>query len=366
LTSTTTGILTNGVPPIVTNLLNPFVSTPSLISSLSNLYVPYNGNPGGSFQLFAQSNTLNFGLSGQGTSQIFVGDARRGSAPANTDPLIKISQDVGTNPRGADVLNILGGVGNASMIKVDSNLNLGLGLPQSAYANATGLAYPLYVNGISFLSSCVVQDRLVASNYMMTSTFILTDSFAQFSSFGPATSNIRLALASGDAYKPTGATWKTLSDSRIKENIVEADYGRCYNDVKQIPLRRYRYTANFVEQAGVVDRTVLGFVAQELAPIMPKSVTSQALYGFDDLNTISVDQINMAVVGALKKTIQDKEVLETTVSGLVTSNAQLTGQVAVLNQQLLSFQQEYLARVSTIEGNMESMKNDLSMSHSIL
>lgn len=398
LTSTTAGLTNVSFPAFFASATSAFVSTPSLISSLSNLYVPLSGNPLGAFQLFAQSNTLNFGLSGSSTSQIFVGDSRRSQASQNTDPLIKISQDVTTNPRGADVLNILGGVNNLTMLKVDSNLNLGIGLPQSGYQNASGLGYTLQVNGSMFASNCVIETNLVASNYLITSTLILANSMT-FSTFGPATSNIRLGLATGDAYKPTGATWKTLSDSRIKENIVDADYSRCYNDLKSIPLRRYRYTSSFIEQAGIMDRTVLGFVAQELATVMPKSVTSQALYGFDDLNTISVDQINMATVGALKKTIADKEVLESTSKGLLAMNGDLVSQIQNLNrqldlqrddltnrlqtqdtdfrnllqiqtneanQQIGSLQENFAAQLSTLRGEMESMKNDLSMSHSIL
>ncbi len=398
LTSTTTGLLNVSLPPYVTSVGSLYVSTPSLISSLSNLYVPFVGNPSGAFQLFAQSNTLNFGLSGSSTSQIFVGDARRSLAPGNTDPLIKISQDVTTNPRGADVLNVLGGVNNLKMLKVDSNLNLGVGLNQAQHLNATGLGYTLQTGGSFFAINAVISTNLVASNYMMTSTMILADVMT-FSTFGPATSNIRLALATGDAYKPTGATWKTLSDLRIKENIVEADYSRCYSDIKTIPLRRYRYISSFVDQAGVMDKTVLGFVAQELATVMPKSVTSQALYGFDDLNTISVDQINMASLGALKKTIQDKEALESTTSGLIELNNHLRSELSalqtdavvnaerftgILNDQTTQYtrqlasqsnsfiqtvnqlQQDFGATISTLRGEMESMKNDLSMSHSIL
>jgi hypothetical protein len=398
LTSTTTGLLDVILPPYVTSIGSLYVSTPSLLSSLSNLYVPFAGNPSGAFQLFAQSNTLNFGLSGSSTSQIFVGDARRGLASGNTDPLIKISQDVTTNPRAADVLNVLGGVNNLRMLKVDSNLNLGVGLNQAQHLNATGLGYTLQTGGSFFAINAVISTNLVASNYMITSTMILADSMT-FSSFGPATSNIRLALATGDAYKPTGATWKTLSDLRIKENIVEADYSRCYSDIKTIPLRRYRYISSFVEQAGVMDKTVLGFIAQELATVMPKSVTSQSLYGVDDLNTISVDQINMASLGALKKTMQDKEVLESTTRGLMDLNDFLRGEVSSLQAEVViraeqfntildnqtsqytiqlsaqsnsftqtvsQLQQDFSASLSTLRGEMESMKNDLSMSHSIL
>jgi hypothetical protein len=399
LGSTTVGLLNGNFPAFVTSVGSLYVSTPSLLSSLSNLFVPFAGNPSGAFQLFAQSNTLNLGLSGSSTSQIFVGDARRSLAPGNTDPLIKISQDVtATNPRGADVLNVVGGVNNLRMLKVDSNLQLGVGLAQSQFLNANGLGYTLHVAGSVFASNMFISTNLVASNYMITSTMILADSMT-FSSFGPSTSNIRLALASGDAYKPTGATWKTLSDMRIKENIVEADYARCYNDLKRVPLRRYRYTSSFIQQAGVMDRTVLGFVAQELATVMPKSVTSQALYGFDDLNTISVDQINMATVGALKKTIEDKEALESTTCALVTLNGSLSAQLLDIQGQLSAQSQHFNdllseqitqynrslfiqsnqtserltlleyqmnASVSTLRGDMESMKNDLSMSHSIL
>jgi hypothetical protein len=400
LTSTTSGVLDYSLPLYFQSATNVFVSTPSLVSSLTNLWVPYSSPyPDTSFQVRAASNSLYFGMFEVSTPQIYLADSRRANNPTASDPLIKISQDVTTNPRTADVINILGGLNNMKLLKVDSNLNLGVGLSQGSYFNPQGLNYTLQVGGSIYASNCVIETNVVASNYMMTSTLILTDNVSQFSTFGPATSNIRLALATGDAYKPTGATWKTLSDSRIKENIQEADYSRCYNDLKQIPLRRYRYTSTFVEQAGVMDKTVLGFVAQELVKVMPKSVTAQSLYGFDDLNTISVDQINMATFGALKKTIQDKEALESTASGLFVMNNELVSQVtdlenllstqkgefdsrfveqgaefrnqlegsaAEMNRQVETLQENFVAQLSTLKGEMESMKNDLSMSHSIL
>jgi hypothetical protein len=367
LTSTTAGIFGTSLTPFINNLTSSFVSTASLWSSLSNLYVPA-GASTGYFALFASSGTLNHGFRDATTEQVFIGDwFRNPPASAGTNPLIKISQDVLTTPRPADVLNILGGVNNTTMLKVDSNLNLGIGLAQSEFYNATSLNYTLQVAGSGYFSSITLQNSLVASNYLTTSTLILTDSPSfQFSTFGPATSNIRLALATGDAYKPTGATWKTLSDARIKENIVMADYNRCYDDVKRIPLRRYKYISSFVEQAGVQDKTVLGFVAQELATVMPKSVTQQSLYGFDDLNTISVDQINMATMGALKKTIADKEALESTTQGLLVQNDDLRNQIIGLNLYLSNIHDDFRQRISTLENKMIDIKNDLSMSHSIL
>ena len=392
LASTVDGIITTQVPLVLAN--GQYVNTGSLLSSLSHLYVPFEENPSGLFQLFAESNTLNFGRSGSATAQIFVGDAHRSSS----NPLIKISQDSSTTPRAADVLNILGGVNNEKMVKIDSNLNLGIGLKQSVFAAPSGLDYTLQVDGSVYASSCVISSDLVASNTITTSTLILAHTGTS-SNLGGVASNIRLGLTSGDAYKPTGSTWQTLSDMRIKENIVEADYARCYNDVKRVPLRRYNYISSFVEQAGIQDRTVLGVVAQELVAIMPKSVTSQALYGYDDLNTVSVDQINMAALGALKKTIQDKEHLESTTQGLFQMNQELVTQIKevsdrlaaqsnelnhVLNQQAAQFsndlmnqtanaaqqftavQDTFTANLSTLRGEMESMKNDLSMSHSIL
>ena len=126
---------------------------------------------------------------------------------------------------------------------------------------------------------------------------------------------MRLALLQGNAFKPTGSLWDIFSDKRLKENIVDADLDWCYSDVKNIRLRRFHYISSYIEQAQLLDTNVLGFIAQEVSSIIPKSVNNGSGYGFSDILSLNIDQLNMSLFGAVKKTILDKETMDSTIKG---------------------------------------------------
>ena len=114
---------------------------------------------------------------------------------------------------------------------------------------------------------------------------------------------------SGDAAKPVGTTWTVTSDKRLKENIQDADLDICYNNVKDIPLRRFTWKSDFYPDT-VNDRSVLGFIAQEVEDVFPKSVTKISRDGIEDLRNLSTDQLLMCLFGAVKKLQSKLEFLE--------------------------------------------------------
>jgi hypothetical protein len=122
-------------------------------------------------------------------------------------------------------------------------------------------------------------------------------------------------IRSAAAMQPLATTWLTTSDKRIKENIVNADLDRCYNDLKTISLRRYTYISTFFDSVEGTDRHVLGFIAQEVSTLIPKSILVGEGYGYSNFQYLNIDQLNMSLYGAVKKTMADKEVLESTVKG---------------------------------------------------
>jgi hypothetical protein len=122
-------------------------------------------------------------------------------------------------------------------------------------------------------------------------------------------------LGAGTVGRIGGTSWTTISDSRIKSNIIEADYGICYNDIKNIPLHRFTYISSFFDTFSVSDKNVLGFIAQEVSTIQPKSVTVNPILGINDTMWLNTDQINMSLYGAVKKLIVDKEAAESTIVG---------------------------------------------------
>ena len=122
-------------------------------------------------------------------------------------------------------------------------------------------------------------------------------------------------LGAGTVGRIGGTSWTTISDSRIKTNVVEADYEMCYNDIKNIPLHRFTYISSFFNTFNVPDKNVLGFIAQEVSTVQPKSVTINPILGMNDTMWLNTDQINMSLYGAVKKLITDKEAAESTIIG---------------------------------------------------
>jgi len=171
----------------------------------------------------------------------------------------------------------------------------------------------------------------------------------------PSTTNGGLKIAGslqlfGEyAIKAGGSTWQTNSDERYKENIIDADLDICYNNIKNLKLKRFNYKEE-VFRDPASDNTKLGFIAQEVNEIFPKSVVSTPFttwvnYGgdseilgsdgvtkikpgdrvqdvlagsvvVDDFKTMNEEQILRSMYGAFKKMQEKIESLEAKVKVL--------------------------------------------------
>lgn len=108
-----------------------------------------------------------------------------------------------------------------------------------------------------------------------------------------------LQLSTDSAAKPATATWTVSSDKRIKTDIEDANLDICYSNVKNIQLRRYSWLSN----VDLKDRTQLGWIAQEVETIFPKSVSTIPLSsdGFVDFKMLNSDQIYASLFGCVQK-----------------------------------------------------------------
>jgi hypothetical protein len=102
--------------------------------------------------------------------------------------------------------------------------------------------------------------------------------------------------------------WTQTSDRRIKENIEGASYDKCYENVDKLELKSFNYIKEF--KTGNKDTNQLGFIAQEIKDIFPKSVFTNS-YNSDELNipdmhSIDIGQINYTLYGAVKKLMEIK------------------------------------------------------------
>ena len=126
----------------------------------------------------------------------------------------------------------------------------------------------------------------------------------------PVNNNIeylRIAENGSSIYNPTGSPlWSTVSDKRIKENIERASYEKCYNNINNLELYRF----NYISELNNINKDLkqLGYIAQEVNEIFPKSVSSQTLYNgslsISDLLSIDITQINYTLFGSVKRLIE--------------------------------------------------------------
>ena len=82
----------------------------------------------------------------------------------------------------------------------------------------------------------------------------------------------QLQVASDSAAKPSTNTWTVASDERLKENIVPADLERCWQIVREVPLKRYTWKADAYTRDQVADRSKLGWIAQDVQPYFGNAV----------------------------------------------------------------------------------------------
>lgn len=83
---------------------------------------------------------------------------------------------------------------------------------------------------------------------------------------------VQFELSGSVGQKATGTTWSNPSDERLKTIIGPADLQRCYDDVKALPLLRYKLKDDCFEGKQATDRTLTGFTANDVQKVIPKAV----------------------------------------------------------------------------------------------
>jgi hypothetical protein len=106
--------------------------------------------------------------------------------------------------------------------------------------------------------------------------------------------------------------WTIFSDKRLKKNIVNADLQICYDNIKKVPLRKFGWVEPFVDADGVVDNNSIGFIADELEKVAPKSVHISYANGIVDCKSVNLSSHLMSLFGASQLMMQKIEDLQTT------------------------------------------------------
>ena len=153
---------------------------------------------------------------------------------------------------------------------------------------------------------------IVIMRYRKVANYKIGNFSGDFKIISTSTTNnnieyLRIAENGSSIYNATGTPlWSTVSDLRIKENIERASYEKCYNNIQNLELYRF----NYISELNNINKDLkqLGYIAQEVNEIFPKSVSSQSLYNntlsMSDLLSIDITQINYTLFGSVKRLIE--------------------------------------------------------------
>ena len=153
---------------------------------------------------------------------------------------------------------------------------------------------------------------IVIMRYRKVANYKIGNFSGDFKIISTSTTNnnieyMRIAENGSSIYNAAGTPlWSTVSDLRIKENIERASYEKCYNNIQNLELYRF----NYISELNNINKDLkqLGYIAQEVNEIFPKSVSSQSLYNntlsMSDLLSIDITQINYTLFGSVKRLIE--------------------------------------------------------------
>ena len=95
---------------------------------------------------------------------------------------------------------------------------------------------------------------------------------------GTSSPSYKLHLSTDSAAKPSTNTWTVSSDERLKQNIVPADLARCWEIVKNVPLKRYTWRTDVYTAEQTTDRSKLGWIAQDVQPFFARAVVPHVFH----------------------------------------------------------------------------------------
>ncbi len=136
------------------------------------------------------------------------------------------------------------------------------------------------------------------------------------SATGTTNGTLSSVIYSNGNIQNTNGSYTTLSDAKLKENIVDA--GSQWNDLKAIQIRNW----NFKEETGHETHRQIGPIAQELEQVCPGLVfeTPDRDSEGNDLGTttkgVNQSVLYMKAVKALQEAMERIETLEAKVAAL--------------------------------------------------
>jgi hypothetical protein len=141
--------------------------------------------------------------------------------------------------------------------------------------------------------------------------------------------------SNGAAYNTTG-TWGTISDARVKQDVVDAN--SAWSDIKALAFKRYRLKSDVAFESseentkGFVAPTLFGLVAQDVQKTSPGLVEATDSSEVEDgkLLAIKTSVLLMKATKALQEAMERIETLETKADTQAETINALTARIVAL------------------------------------
>ena len=151
---------------------------------------------------------------------------------------------------------------------------------------------------------------------------ISPDNDGRVTLWGGTTGSYRFEVGVDSAAKPGSGQWAVTSDERVKEDIMVADIDMCYENIKKIPLKRFKWKYEHFDDEQIYDRRKLGWIAQDVEKVFKKAVRTNPNHPtVPDCKSLDADQLYACMYGAIQKLQQMVEAMQLRIDELEAKEA---------------------------------------------
>jgi len=141
----------------------------------------------------------------------------------------------------------------------------------------------------------------------------------------------------GQAYKPGGGNWATLSDARLKEDI--RPYTRGLAELRALRPVRYKYKKEYWAAS---DRYFTGLIAQEVQDVVPEMVHPYQFQAIGDklLDVLAVDPSDLTymLINAVKELDAENQQLKARLAALEAEKDALAHRLSLIESRLAAIE----------------------------